>query len=60
MRHSKHLSLLSSVFCSVRFRGTFYRIKEVRWTESIGEKGTEENTWAEEGRNVTGFEKNTA
>ena len=58
MRHSKHLiSLHSSVFCFVPFRNIVYHIKEVRRAESIWEKCTEENTWTEEGRNVTRFEK---
>jgi hypothetical protein len=58
MRHSKHLlSLHSSVFCFVLFRKIVYHIKEVRGTKSIREKGAEENTYTEEGRNVTGFER---
>jgi len=61
MRRSKQLlSLHSSVFCFLPFRKIVYRINEVRRTESIRERGTEENTWTEVGRNVTRFEKNTA
>jgi hypothetical protein len=34
-----------------------YHTEEVRWTKSIREKGTAENTLIGEEQNVTGFEK---